>query len=72
MQRAIDEFELLHFEFRNQTGGHYARLWQGKCYEELGQLSEALGVYNQILPNLNPPPLYNVFRIWQKNLADLF
>ncbi|QDU78359.1 hypothetical protein Pla110_00600 [Polystyrenella longa] len=49
LTRAIDEFELLHFEYRNQTGGHYARLWQGKCYEELNELTKALGIYTQIL-----------------------
>ncbi|MCA9041899.1 MAG: hypothetical protein KDA65_16210, partial [Planctomycetaceae bacterium] len=56
LSRAIDEFELLHYEFRNQTGGHYARLWQGKCYEELDELTKALGIYTQILSQPQSSP----------------
>ncbi|MAT15186.1 MAG: hypothetical protein CMJ46_07955 [Planctomyces sp.] len=56
LSRAIDEFELLHFEFRSQTGGHYARLWQGKCYEELGELTKALGIYAEIMAQPQSSP----------------
>jgi tetratricopeptide (TPR) repeat protein len=46
---AISLFEGVHTEFRTLLGGQYARLWQGKCYEELGELKKAEGRYDALL-----------------------
>jgi hypothetical protein len=40
------------------VAGLYARLWQGKCFEEQGDLVKALGIYNELLGHGgdNPSP----------------
>ncbi|GIX03272.1 MAG: hypothetical protein KatS3mg113_0278 [Planctomycetaceae bacterium] len=49
LQRAAEEFEKLYQQHRSVVGGLYAQLYQGKCYEELGDLQKAMGIYNQLL-----------------------
>ncbi len=49
LQKASVEFAEMHDRYRNNTGGKFARLWQGKCYEELDQITQALGVYEDLL-----------------------
>jgi tetratricopeptide (TPR) repeat protein len=46
---AAAQFEEMHQRYRSQVGGLYARLWQGKCFEEQGDLQKALGIYNELL-----------------------
>jgi len=53
---AAAAFEQMHQRYRSQVGGLYARLWQGKCFEELGDLQKALGVYNDLLSNPGEEP----------------
>jgi len=53
-------YEAIHQRFRSQVGGLYARLWQGKCYEELGDeqgVRLALGIYGEILEHDGTSPL---------------
>jgi hypothetical protein len=49
---ASDEFEKVFEKFRQQLIGRYARLMQGKCLEELDDLRPALGIYDDIIDNL--------------------
>lgn len=49
LQKASVEFTEMHDRYRNNTGGKFARLWQGKCYEELDQITQAMGVYEDLL-----------------------
>ncbi|HUQ72440.1 MAG TPA: hypothetical protein VM165_23130, partial [Planctomycetaceae bacterium] len=42
-------FEEMHQRYRSQNVGLYARLYQGKCFEEQGDLQKALGIYNELL-----------------------
>lgn len=49
LQKATNEFEEMFNQYRNNTGGKLARLWQGKCLEEQEQITEALGVYEELL-----------------------
>lgn len=46
---AAAKFEEMHQRYRSQVGGLYGRLWQGKCFEESGDLQKALGIYNELL-----------------------
>lgn len=43
------EFEEVHTRYRSQIGGLYARMWQGKCFEEQDDIRRALGIYNELL-----------------------
>ena len=49
LQKASIEFTEMHDRYRNNTGGKFARLWQGKCFEEMDQITQALGVYDDLL-----------------------
>jgi hypothetical protein len=49
LTEAQDEYAKIHAEHRLQKVGLIARLWQGKCFEEMGRLGEALGLYKEIL-----------------------
>ena len=43
------KFELIHQKHRSQVAGLYARMYQGKCFEEQGDLQKALGLYGELL-----------------------
>ena len=46
---AMVEFEKIHTAYRSMIGGLLARLWQGKCLEEMGDIPAALGIYGELL-----------------------
>lgn len=45
------KFEDLHSRYRGQIVGLVARVYQGKCFEEQGELQKALGIYSEVLSN---------------------
>ncbi len=47
--RAAFEFEEIHTKYRSQVVGLYARMWQGKCYEEQDDINKAMGIYKELL-----------------------
>ncbi|MAX39323.1 tetratricopeptide repeat protein [Gimesia sp.] len=49
LKKASEEYAKIHERYRSQVGGLYARMWQGKCFEEQGELGRALGIYNELL-----------------------
>ena len=42
-------FSTIHAKYRQQVAGLYARMWEGKCFEELDDIVKALGLYNELL-----------------------
>jgi len=49
LNKAAKEFEEVHSRYRSQVGGLYARMWEGKCFEEQNDIRKALGIYNELL-----------------------
>ena len=49
LTEAANDFEKIHQAYRSQVGGLYARMWQGKCFEEQNDIGKALGIYNELL-----------------------
>lgn len=47
--KAANDFEKLHQVHRSVVAGLYARMHQGKCFEEMGDITKALGIYNELL-----------------------
>ncbi len=47
--RAAVEFESIHTRYRSQVLGLYARMWQGKCFEEQDDINKAMGIYKELL-----------------------
>jgi hypothetical protein len=56
LRDAAGQYELIHTRYRSQLGGLYARLWQGKCYEEQGDIQRAIGIYNELLEHPGTSP----------------
>lgn len=53
LKDAAGKFEQIHQKHRSQVAGLYARMYQGKCFEEQGDLPKALGLYGELLTH-NP------------------
>ncbi len=59
LQDAAIAFEVIHQKYRSQLGGLFARIWQGKCFEEQGDaegIRIALGIYGEILEHEGSTP----------------
>jgi hypothetical protein len=55
---ALTGFEELHQRYRSQVAGLYARLMQGRCCQELDEIGESLGIYEELLEhNAQSPSL---------------
>ena len=48
------QFQDLHNRYRTQLAGLAAQMWQGKCFEEKGDLGAAMGLYNQLMEHDDP------------------
>jgi hypothetical protein len=51
------EFEAIHEAHRSQMAGLYARIWQGKCFEEQDELGAAIGIYDPFIENPGRSPV---------------
>ena len=49
LDEAAAAFEAMHQRYRSLVSGLFARLWQGKTFEEQDEIRKALGIYNEIL-----------------------
>ncbi|MEZ6067367.1 MAG: hypothetical protein R3B90_17060 [Planctomycetaceae bacterium] len=59
LTEAMLKFEELHTAYRSMIGGLLARLWQGKCLEEMGSkdnIGAALGIYGELLKHDGQSP----------------
>jgi hypothetical protein len=54
MSKGLAQFEELYKKYRTQWAGLTARMWQGKCYEERGEIGPALGIYKELLEHPDP------------------
>ncbi len=58
LETGLAEFDRIYKLYRTMIGGFTARMYQGKCFEEMGKLGEATGIYKELLdhpdPNLLP------------------
>ncbi len=57
LKDAANKFELIHQKHRSQVAGLYARMYQGKCFEEQGDLLKALGIYGELLSHNAESPV---------------
>ncbi len=54
LDKALAQFEDLYKRYRTQLSGLYARMLQGKSYEEKGELGPAMGIYNELMEHGDP------------------
>ncbi|MBX6313680.1 MAG: hypothetical protein IRY99_12290 [Isosphaeraceae bacterium] len=58
LDKGIAAFNDIYKRYRTQLAGLYARMWEGKCHEEKGDLGPAMGIYKELMdhpaPELRP------------------
>lgn len=65
LKRAADAYGEIHKKYRRLLAGLYARLQQGRCYEEMGgekNITEALSYYTELLDQPKEPDPFRVLR----------
>ncbi len=45
---AVKKFEDVYKNYREWLAGLYARMWMGKCFEEMGDIRKAVGFYEEL------------------------
>jgi len=48
-EAAAKKYGELYQAYRTRSAGLLARLWEGRCYQELGQATQALGCYGELM-----------------------
>ena len=48
LERAVKEFDRIIVSYRTQGAGLRAQFWQGRCFEEMGKTTEALGIFKEL------------------------
>src|SRR5262249_35073145 len=56
LTEAAKAFDDINARYRSQVAGLYARMWEGKCYEEQNDIRKALGLYNELLEHGDKKP----------------
>jgi cellulose synthase operon protein C len=51
---ALTQFELIYKNHREQWAGLTARMWQGKCYEEQGEIGAGVAIYKELMGHTEP------------------
>ena len=54
LDKAMAAFEKTYKDHRTQMAGFTARMWQGKCFEERGELGAAKGIYDELMRHVDP------------------
>jgi hypothetical protein len=49
LQAAAQSYKGLYEAYRTRSAGLLARLWEGRCYQELGDFRQALGCYQELI-----------------------
>lgn len=62
LMQAAKEFEDIHTSRRTNSVGLYARLMEGKCFQEQDDIGRALGIYNEILGHPSDKPFMQSLR----------
>jgi hypothetical protein len=51
---AVKKFEDVYKNYREWLAGLYARMWMGKCFEEMGDIRKAVGFYEELEKHEDP------------------
>lgn len=49
LAQAAEKYGQVYEKYRRLNGGLYARMWQGRCFQDLGNSKQALAYYQEIL-----------------------
>lgn len=54
LDSAVAHFEQLYKNYRTMNAGLHAKMLQGKCLEEKGELGPAMGIYKELMEHTDP------------------
>jgi len=49
LKAAAKAYAALYEAYRTRSAGQLARLWEGRCYQEMGDIKQALGCYQELM-----------------------
>ena len=55
LQQATAQFASIYEKHQRRLAGLYARMWQGRCHQELGDTKQALSYYGELLAQPDEP-----------------
>lgn len=55
LQAAAEKFQHIYNDYRRMFAGLYARMWQARCYQDLGDTKRALTYYDELLAQPDEP-----------------
>ncbi|MBN2294443.1 MAG: hypothetical protein JXM70_18585, partial [Pirellulales bacterium] len=55
---AADKYKSLYEKYSSWLGGLYARMWEGRCYKELGDHKKALQIFDELLGQVDDPAAF--------------
>ncbi|MFO0817319.1 MAG: EF-hand domain-containing protein [Pirellulales bacterium] len=62
LTKAATEYGSIYNNYRQRVGGLYARMYQGGCYQNMGNFKEALSYYDELLQNPEEPKEFHELR----------
>jgi hypothetical protein len=62
LKKAADYYHELYSKFRTRLAGLFAGMLEGRCYQDLGDLKRALGLYEELLAQPNEPDAFRLLR----------
>jgi hypothetical protein len=69
MQEAGDKYAAIYDTNRRLMAGLYARMWQGRCQQELGNTKQALTYYGDLLVQPDEPEAFRLLKAQTLRLA---
>ena len=62
LNAAAKRFGELHDRYRRYTAGLFARMWQARCYQDLGETQRALTYYEELMAQPDEPSAFRVLK----------
>ncbi|QDU98186.1 hypothetical protein [Lignipirellula cremea] len=69
LKGAADEFQNIYEKYRTRTAGLYARLYQARCYQKIGDHVKALSYLEDLLEQPDTPDAFRTLRLKTLNMA---
>lgn len=62
LEQAAGQYAQIYEQYQRRLAGLYARLWQGRCYQDLGNRKQALTYYGELLAQPDDPEEFRVLK----------
>ena len=62
LKEAADKYKVLYEKYGSRLAGLYARLWEGRCYRDLGDEKKAFECFEELLTLPDDPPAFRLLK----------